>query len=672
MAATWVEIEIEAAGDEIHVAARGSRGERPKRWSLGPSVTRERLATFARDIGRAVRAGKPLPPPVLLEAQALHAAVFQDALRELSAHLLEASKNQPLLQRLFIFDRDLQSVPWEALCERDSSVDFWGSSDKLLIARGVTSARPWEPREVRGAVRVLAIAPSSDERALLALREALGPSIDAGEVDWLDPIAGPYVSPTHLFEKLRAGKTPHVIHFLGHGGVDTNQHPVLRLADDEDGEEVWIKAEALAQELSASFGGDLRLIVLEACEGAKSGVFGSAAEILSRAGADAVVAHLWPVKSDVARACSSAFYRSLTGAKSDFGNVAASLGAARRSLLLESAEGFSPVVYLRGAGAAIFRFEGRKLSPPKPKSAARSKSLAPALQGLLARPFCMILGDRGEDTSTLRAELEGFLAEHGDTSFAGLSLYSLTQRCALRFGPEMLQSLFQQALVGALQTPAPTSPLLDALAKRLRPGVHVTLLWLPSLESALARHHPDRTIYVLQPGPSGSSVLPRIIKRAAGASVWRASPSLPQRFDLSAEIVVLRLYGGYSPEPMPILTSPLLTEDDHIRGLVSGEPSRTPEWANKLVGELRMRPGLFLGLSVLDWRHRMLLRWLYNNAPAPPDSLALLDAQADFIEQDIWTSGGGLPGTGRIAALREDMGDLAVQLEALPLEDVTP
>jgi hypothetical protein len=678
MAAIWVEIEIEAAGDELHVAARGSRGERLKRWPLGPSVTRERLATFARDIGRAVRAGKPLPEPVLNEAQALHAAVFHHELRELSARLLEAeaSKNQPLLQRLFISDRDLQSVPWEALCERDSSVEFWGSSDKLLIARGVTSPRPWEPREVRGAVRVLAIAPSSGERALLALREALGPSIDAGEVDWLDPIAGPDVSPTHLFEKLRAGKTPHVIHFLGHGGVDGSQHPVLRLADDEDGEEVWIKAEALAQELSASFGGDLRLIVLEACEGAKAGVFGSAAEILSRAGADAVVAHLWPVKSDVARACSRAFYRSLTGAERDFGNVAASLGAARRSLLLESAEGFSPVVYLRGAGSAIFRFEGRKISPPKPKSAAaRSKSLAPALQGLLARPFCMILGDRGEDTSTLRAELEVFLTEHGDTSFAGLSLYSLTQRCALRFGPEMLQSLFQQALVEALQKPAPTSPLVDALAKRLRPGAHVTLLWLPSLESALARHHPDKTIYVLQPGSSGSSVLPRIIKRAAGASVWRASPSLPQRFDLSAELVVLRLYGGYSPEPMPILTSPLLTEDDHIRGLVAGEPSRTPEWANKLVGELRMRPGLFLGLSVLDWRHRMLLRWLYNNAPAPPDSLALLDAldaKTDPIEQDIWTSGGGLPGTGRIAALREDMGDLATQLEALPLEEAAP
>ncbi|WP_234023035.1 CHAT domain-containing protein [Sorangium cellulosum] len=666
-----MEIEIEPAGDAIQVTARGSRGERPKPWSLGASVTPERLATFTRNVGRAVRAGKPLAPETLGEAQALHAAVFQAPLLELAAQLREASRNAPLLQRLFVHDPALQAVPWEALCEPESSVGFWGSSEKVLLARGVASSSPWEPREVRGAVRLLVVAPSSDESALRSVKAALETSIEAGEIEWLDPIAGLKAGKRHFFDELRRGKTPHVIHFLGHGGVE-EKHPVLRLADDEDGEPVWIKAEALAQELSASFRGDLRLIVLEACEGAKPGAFGSAAELLSRAGADAVVAHLWPVKADVARACSRDFYRTLTGAKRDLGDGVASLGAARRTLLLESAAGFSPVVYLRGAGSAIFRFEDRRVSPPKAKSAApsaRSKPLAPALQSLLARPFCMVLGDRGEDTSTLRAELEAFLAENGDTGCAGLSLFSLTQRCALRFGQEMLQSLFQQALVGALQRATPASLLVDALAKRLRPGVHVTLLWLPSLESAIARHHPDRTLYVLQPSSSGPSALPRIVKRAAGASAWRVSPSLPQRFDLSAEIVVLRIYGGYSPEPMPILTSPLLTEDDHIRGLVSVEPSRTPEWANKLVGELRMRPGLFLDLSVLEWRHRMLLRWLYGNAPAPTDSLALLDPQADPIEQEIWTSGGGLPGTGRIAALREERGDLAAQIEALSSEE---
>jgi hypothetical protein len=664
-----MEIEIEPASDAtLLVTARGSRGERPEPWSLGPAVTLERLKTFTRAVARAVRSGQPLPPEALDEAQALHAAIFQGPLVELAAQLREASKNAPVLQRLFARDPALQAVPWEALCERESSEGFWGSSGTLALARGVRSSSPWEPREVRGAVRLLVVAPSSDEKALDPLKKALSESIQAGEIEWLDPIAGPKASRRHFFDYLRRGKAPHVIHFLGHGGVDENKHPVLRLADDEDDEEVWIKAEALAQELAAGFRGDLRLIVLEACEGAKSGVFGSAAEILSRAGADAVVAHLWPVKADVGRACSRDFYRTLTGASREVGDVVASLSAARRTLLLESAEGFSPVVYLRGAGSAIFQFEkNRKLVAPKTSGGGGAdRSLAPALRSLLERPFSMVLGDRGEDTSALRAQLEGFLAENEDKGFAGLSLIALMQRCSLRFGQEMLRSLFQEALLGALRAPSSGSLLVDALARRLRPGVHVTLLWLPSLETALARHHPDRTIHVIQPGFSGGSEMPRVVKRAAGAPAWKVTPMLPRRFDLDAEFVVLRVYGGYSPESMPILTSPLLTEDDHIHGLVGVEGFRTPEWAEELMGRLRMKPGLFAGLSVLEWRHRMLLRWLYDQRPAPRDSLALLDPQADPIEHTIWTSGGGLPGTGRIAALREAPEDLAAQIEALP------
>jgi hypothetical protein len=672
MATLWMEIEIEPAGDELRVAARGSRGERPAPFSLGPGVTRDRLALFTRDVGRAVRSGQRLGPTLLAEAQALYEALHQGGLRELEARLLEASKDGRLLQRLLLRDRALQAVPWEALCRPGSTEDFWGSSGTRLLARGVTSESPWEPREVRGAVRLLAVAPSSSSGALESLKAAVGPAIETGEIEWLEPIAGNLASKRSFFDQLRRGKTPHVLHFLGHGSVDAQGDPTLRVADDEDGEEVWIKVESLTQEFAASFGGDLRLVVLEACEGAKPGALGSAAELLARSGADAVVAHLWPVKADVARLGSRDFYRSLTGAKSALGDVVASLGAARRTLLLESAEGFSPVVYMRGAGSAIFRFEGRRVSPPKaPSSTAAvassrgAKTLAPALQSLLERPFSMILGDREEDTSALRAQLEQVLTESGDRSWEGLSLHALTQRCELRFGQKMLRSLFQRALVGALggASPAPP-PLIDALARHLRPGVHITLLWRPLLELAIARHHPGRTVYVIQPDSSSASGMPQVLKRKGGASAWQMEMNLPRRFELDADLVVLRLYGGYSPEPQPTLMEPLLTEDDHIQGLVGLEGFRTPRWAEQLMGWVRMTPGLFVGLSVLEWSHRMLLRWLYNQSPAPSDSVALLNPKADPIELQILQRGGGLPGTGRLTALREDPEELAAQLEA--------
>lgn len=663
----WLELEIDVSGQDIRIAGRGSRGERPASHVISPEKNVDALQSFANRVGRAVRGGKALDPAAVTEAQALHQEVFKGDVRDVLVRLTEAAKDQRLLIRLFVSDRGLQSVPWEALCKPGTQEGFLGTDPKILVARGVTSSDPWEPREVRGAVRVLAVAPGSDDRALASLREALGPSIESGEVEWLDPIAGDAISPRVLFDRLRRGKSPHVLHYLGHGGVDLQGRPSLRMADDEDGEEVWITAEALARELCASFYEELRLVLLEACEGAKAGAFGSAAEIFAKAGADAVVAHLWPVKSDTARTCSTEIYRSLAGADRVSGDIGAAVAAARRTLLAHSAEAFSPILYLRGSDSTIFNFEGRRIS--KPAGKRRPKSLAPALQALLDRPYAMVLGDLDEDRNALLGELSQFMKENGDEVAEGMSLSALTQRCSLRFGQEVLHSLFQQALMASLGAPPP--PLVDAIGRLICPGVHITLLWRPHLERSIAEKQPHRTIFAIQPSLVSSGGKPRIVKRAAGASLWKMEPALPKRFDLDNDIVVLRLYGGYSPEPRPIFSHPLLTEDDHINGLLGAEGFRPPSWMEELLAKPRILPGLFLGLSVLEWRHRMLLRWLYDQRPAPKDSLAILAPTVDASEPEIWDSGGGLPGTGRIASISEDPAELAALLEGiLPAEGV--
>ena len=657
----WLELELDNSGEEVRVSARGSRGERPPAHAISPEQGLDALQTFANKVGRAVRGGRSLDPAMVTDSQALHGEVFQGELRDVLVRLGEASKGAPLLVRLFARDRALQSLPWEALCRPGTTEGFLGTDAKVLFARGVTSSDPWEPREVKGAVRVLAIAPGTDERALGVLHEALAPSIEGGEVEWLDPIAGPSISPRNLFDRLRRGKSPHIVHWLGHGGVDLSGKPILRVADDEDGEEVWITAEALGRELSASFCEELRLVILEACEGAKAGALGSAAEILARAGADAVVAHLWPVKADVARACSTEIYRALTGAERGQGDIGASVAAARRTLLSGSAEAFSPILYLRGSDSVIFNFQGRRVMKPGKKG--RSKALAPALQSLLERPFTMVLGDLEDDRAALRQELEQFMKENGEPAVEAMSLSALTQRCVLRFGQDVLHSLFQQALTASPGAPAP--PLVGALSRFVRPGVHVTLLWRPSLEHALAQALPQRTVYAIQPSLSGVGGKPRIVKRAAGAAVWKMEPVMPKRFDLESEVVVLRLYGGYSAEQRPIFSQPLLTEDDHIHGPLGAEGARPPMWTEELLSRPRIQPGLFVALSILDFRHRMLLRWLYDHRPAPEGSLAVLTPDAESSEAEIWGSGGGLPGTAHIAAITEDPSALAAQLDAI-------
>ncbi|AUX43541.1 uncharacterized protein SOCE26_049910 [Sorangium cellulosum] len=657
----WLEIELDTSHQGVRVSARGSRGERPPARTLLPEQGIDALQAFASRVGRAIRGGKPLDAAAIDESQTLHGELIDGELRDVLVRLGEAAKEKRLLVRLFARDRALQLIPWEALCRPGTSEGFWGTDPRLLLARGVESSEPWEPREVRGAVRVLAIAPGSDERALTALREALAESIASGDVEWLDPIAGPDISPRVLFDRLRRGKTPHVVHFLGHGGVDLSGKPVLRVADDEDGEEVWVTAEALGRELSASFCEELRLVLLEACEGAKAGAFGSAAEILARAGADAVVAHLWPVKADAARVCSSEIYRALTAADRTCGDIGAAVAAARRTLLARSAEAFSPVLYLRGSDSVIFSFEGRRVSKPAAKRG--SKRLAPALQSLLEGAFTMVVGDVDDDRRTLQQEITSFMQENGDAHVEGLPLSTLTQRCVLRFGHEVLHSLFQQSLT---QSPtAEVPPLIEALARFVRPGVHVTLLWRPHLERAIAAQHPQRTVYAIQPSMAETSGKPRVVKRAAGATSWKMDPLLPRHFDLANEIVVLRLYGGYSVETRSIFSPPILTEDDHIHGLLGAEGLRPPSWMEELLARPRIQPGLFVGLSILDWRHRMLLRWLYDQRSAPKDSLALLTPDAEPGEVEIWHSGGGLPGAARITAITEDPAQLAPLLADL-------
>lgn len=67
-----------------------------------------------------------------------------------------------------------------------------------------------------------------------------------------------------------------------------------------------VPVELRAQELHAHFGGAVRLVVLECCEGARRGDFASAGELLIRGSADAVLTHRTEVRATVAAACSTA------------------------------------------------------------------------------------------------------------------------------------------------------------------------------------------------------------------------------------------------------------------------------------------------------------------------------------------------------------------------------
>lgn len=696
-----MEIKIERDGTAVRAEARASGDVESAPQAL-PGVTVARLLAFRDAVGEVVASGarisQALPNEALAEAQEIYQALFRDEVRDIYKGLIAAAKTDKILLRFLLRDRALQSVPWEALCEPGTTEGFLGSSPKVLVARGVSSSDPYPSREVRRAVRVLAIAPTSGVEALSVLEGALRGSIDSGEIEWLRPIAGAEARIDYLFDQLAHRESPHVIHFLGHGRVDEQGNPAFRLADDEYGGDSWLKAESFARELEASFDADLRFVFLEACEGAKPGALASAAELFVRSGADAVVAYLWPVRADAARVAAREFYRRLTGSARDKGDVAASLRAARGALLVKgddglAAQSLSPVLYLRGTSPVLFDFEGRKIAPPATGAGAgfvtaavsgavagavtgvvsaavsasvsaavsgpvRAAALDPALDRLLSGEFAFLLGDGGDAARAgrdeLRAQLTTALAPKLGAEASAMTMSALSQRYSLYFRQSDLDALFQRVMNQLLpETRVP--PVVDELARLLRPGVHITLLWLPVLERALARHNPDRAIYVVQPPALDKSWEgPRVLRREPGDdSPWEEVEDLPKQPPIEEAFVVLRLYGGYTPEP--ILRPPLLTEDDHVQGLMSFADTLPSQWADTLLDVLSRQPVLFAGLSALEWRHRMLLRWLFDNKPAPQGSVAVLDSAAGKAEQEIWTKrGGGLPGRGSVGVLRED------------------
>jgi CHAT domain len=368
----WMEISLIEGEPELKATAQAIHGRNPSPHVLGPSFAPDAIRRFSEEVAEAAARGEHLGG-VLSQAQALHGALFREKFLEVLHTLRGTAGHAPILLRLMLQSPSLHAIPWEAMCQPGTGPDFLGTSPELFVARGVHSVRPWQPREVTGAIRLLSLSPS-DERGPDRLKSFIEPSIQSGEIECLPPLAGAQAR-IHLFNnRLKQGPIPHVLHFIGHGRV-TEGVPFLRLAD-RDGQQSWHKVELLAQSLEHWFREDLRLVVLEACEGAQPGVLASAAERFVRAGADAVVAYLWPVKTDVARCGSESFYRSLSGTVGRPGDVAASLHDARRGVLLEfeeSAEAFSPVLYLRGQDSLLFDFrrsEQGGVSSPAPVAVA--------------------------------------------------------------------------------------------------------------------------------------------------------------------------------------------------------------------------------------------------------------------------------------------------------------
>ncbi|HEX5748685.1 MAG TPA: CHAT domain-containing protein [Archangium sp.] len=405
--------------------------------------------------------------------------------------------------------------------------------------------------------------------------------------------------------------------------------------------------------------------------GARPGALASAAECFAHSGADAVVAHLWPVKADLARLCSRSFYRALTSASSSRGDVASSLQHARHTVLGAfhgSAEAFSPVLYLRGQDTTLFDFQRRRVVPPRttPPPVRPHEPAPPALSRLLERPFTLLLGDRLREQSSLLEDFRTLLREKLEQNVGavppGLSMSALAQRYALCFGEENLFFEFQKMFGHA----AESLSFVRAMAREVPPGVHITLLRFPLLEIALADSQPQRRIHVIQPSGPGGGDVPTVMRHEPGEQRWTQVMEVPESFDAQREIFVLRLYRGYLPPNL--FNKPMLTEDDYLLGIGGlKDILSSPDLADELLSVLNTRPAFLLGLSIWTWHHRMLLYRLFGKRPLPLGSLVMLEP--DDAERAMWLRGQSLPGREGVQVLEMSTAELMAYFQEPPAQE---
>jgi len=279
----------------------------------------------------------------------------------------------------------LAALPWEALFDSETQAYL---CLKEPLVRHVPAPHSPPALTLRPPLRILGMIsspaglPALDVEAERSrLEDALRTHLDAGRVElsWLDD-----VSWTGVHDRLLEGEW-HVLHFIGHGGYDT---------DTDEGVLAFIGRKGRADLVTASRLADLldeaeptpRLVVLNSCQSGASGtvdLFSGTAAALAHSGIHAVAAMQYAISDDAAVAFARGFYKALAHGRGIDEAVRSGrigiLGLSRGTL-----EWITPVLYLRGEDTHLFDIESApSTSADAPPPSARGHG---SLWGRRPRP----------------------------------------------------------------------------------------------------------------------------------------------------------------------------------------------------------------------------------------------------------------------------------------------
>ncbi len=280
------------------------------------------------------------------------------------SRILADSKDAGLRIRLRL-PPDLVNLPWECLLDREYG--FIGLAPETVLVRYPELPKPVKAFSISPPLRILAMISSPSDLAQLEgdeewakLKGSLDGLIRQGlvHIDRLE--AGGLAA---LQRPLRLNQY-HVLHFVGHGMYDDAAQDGALAVERQDGKMRLVTGRDLGLMIRGHR--SLRLVVLNACEGARSAVddpFGGVAQALVRQGIPAVIAMQFEISDTAAVAFSASFYEAIA----DGLPVDVAMGAARLAMFADGneLEWATPVLYLRSPDGRVFT-RGGGASAPRP------------------------------------------------------------------------------------------------------------------------------------------------------------------------------------------------------------------------------------------------------------------------------------------------------------------
>jgi len=301
---------------------------------------------------------------------------------------------------------ELAALPWEYLYAPPLN-RFLVLSDQTVLVRYIEFDQPPQPLAVTGALKLLGIVSNPHDVPTLnveqewqRLQRALAPLLEQGGLT-LERL--PTATLPALQNRLRQGDV-HLIHYIGHGYFDTATNTGGLVLEDENGQHRLVTAKDLGVYLHGHAA--LRLLFLNACEGARSGredAFAGLAQSLVRQSIPAVVAMQFEVSDTAAITLAQEFYQALA----DGYPVDAALAEARKAVLGAGNpyEWGTPVLFSRSADNRLLALPQKIVAP-----IIERKPFEPETIPIPAGPFLM---GSDNDAKNEQPQHEVFLPDYG-------------------------------------------------------------------------------------------------------------------------------------------------------------------------------------------------------------------------------------------------------------------